>query len=266
MSIACAGRFVAGVGGTRRRVGSPVDASAKRRPTTADVAAKAGGSRALVSIIFPGRPAGGGRETRERVLRVADEIGYRPDSAARLLARGRSRTLGVMFTVHQTFHSDLIAGICPEAERLGYDVLLSAATHSREEAKAVEALLGHRCEAVILLGSDADAAHLDERTRTSYGHRPDQCLPGRDAPPRTGVRGASHSRRTHRAVRHRDGRVAPDGARARAAPADCGSRGQRPPCVGAVDVVRRGRESTSHTTCPSSGTTTVTSPTSCRSA
>ncbi|MFE7902836.1 LacI family DNA-binding transcriptional regulator [Streptomyces sp. NPDC057424] len=127
----------------------------------ADVAEKAGVSRALVSIIFRNQP-GAGQETRERVLRVADEIGYRPDSAARLLARGRSRTLGVMFTVQQTFHTDLITGIYPEAERLGYDVLLSGATHGRSEAKAVEALLSHRCEAVILLGSDAGSAYLDE--------------------------------------------------------------------------------------------------------
>ena len=127
----------------------------------ADVAEKAGVSRALVSIIFRNQ-AGASRETRERVLRVADEIGYRPDSAARLLARGRSRTLGVMFTVHQTFHTDLITGIYPEAERLGYDVLLSGATHGRSEAKAVEALLSHRCEAVILLGPDAEPDYLAE--------------------------------------------------------------------------------------------------------
>ncbi|NUP41378.1 MAG: LacI family DNA-binding transcriptional regulator [Streptomyces sp.] len=140
----------------------------------ADVAERAGVSRALVSIVFRNQP-GASQETRERVLRVADEIGYRPDSAARLLARGRSRTLGVMFTVHQTFHSDLIEGIYPEAERLGYDVLLSAAAEGRSETKAVEALLGHRCEAVILLGSGAVPGYLDElRQRAvtvSVGHR-----------------------------------------------------------------------------------------------
>ncbi|MFI6249722.1 LacI family DNA-binding transcriptional regulator [Streptomyces sp. NPDC051016] len=126
----------------------------------ADVADRAGVSRALVSIVFRNQP-GASQETRERVLRVADEIGYRPDSAARLLARGRSRTLGVMFTVHQTFHTDLIEGIYPEAERLGYDVLLSAAAQGRSEEKAVEALLGHRCEALILLGPETDPAYLD---------------------------------------------------------------------------------------------------------
>jgi DNA-binding LacI/PurR family transcriptional regulator len=146
-------------------VGTQVDASGKQRPTMADVAEKAGVSRALVSIIFRNQP-GASPETRERVLRVADEIGYRPDSAARLLARGRSRTLGVMFTVHQTFHSDLIEGIYPEAERLGYDVVLSASSQGRSEAKAVEALLSHRCEALILLGPEAEPAYLEE-----LGHR-----------------------------------------------------------------------------------------------
>ena len=142
----------------------------------ADVAEKAGVSRALVSIIFRDLP-GAGRETRERVLRVADEIGYRPDNAARLLARGRSRTLGVMFTVHQTFHTDLIAGIYPEAERLGYDVLLSGTTPGRGEAKAVEALLGHRCEGLILLAPDAEPGYLDQ-----LGHRAATVSVARRAP------------------------------------------------------------------------------------
>ncbi|MBC9728214.1 LacI family DNA-binding transcriptional regulator [Streptomyces sp. TRM68367] len=128
-----------------------------------DVAQRAGVSRALVSIVFRNQP-GASQETRERVLRVADEIGYRPDNAARLLARGRSRTIGVMFIVQQTFHTDLIQGIYPEAERLGYDVLLSAATEGRSEAKAVEALLSHRCEAVIVLGPD-EPGYLDELGR-----------------------------------------------------------------------------------------------------
>ncbi|MFF5014775.1 LacI family DNA-binding transcriptional regulator [Streptomyces sp. NPDC001165] len=140
----------------------------------ADVAEKAGVSRALVSIVFRNQP-GASEETRQRVLRVADEIGYQPDSAARLLARGRSRTLGVMFTVHQTFQADLVEGIYAEAERLGDEVLLSATAPGRGEAKAVEALLSHRCEAVILLGTHADAAALDvlgKRTVTvSVGRR-----------------------------------------------------------------------------------------------
>ncbi|MFH8468319.1 LacI family DNA-binding transcriptional regulator [Streptomyces sp. NPDC017991] len=130
----------------------------------ADVAVQAGVSRALVSIVFRNQP-GASDDTRERVLRIADEIGYHPDSAARLLARGRSRTLGVMLTVHQPFEADLVEGIYPEAERLGYEVLLSANAPGRDEAKAVEALLSHRCGALILLGPGAEAAALDDLGR-----------------------------------------------------------------------------------------------------
>ncbi|MEV6105011.1 LacI family DNA-binding transcriptional regulator [Streptomyces sp. NPDC051940] len=132
----------------------------------ADVAARAGVSRALVSLVFRNQP-GASDTTRERVLRAADELGYRPDSAARLLARGRSRTIGVLLTLHHPFHADLVEAIYPEAERLGYDVLLSARAPGRDERVAAEALLSHRCEALILLGPESDAAFLAELARRS---------------------------------------------------------------------------------------------------
>lgn len=140
------------------------DGANGRRPTMADVARVAGVSRALVSLVFRNKP-GAGEETRQRVLQAADRLGYRPDTAARMLASHRSRTLGVMLTVHQPFQADLVEAIYPEAERLGYEVLLSATAPSRDERKAVEALLSHRCEALILLGPRAGADRLDALAR-----------------------------------------------------------------------------------------------------
>ncbi|WP_337824733.1 LacI family DNA-binding transcriptional regulator [Amycolatopsis sp. A1MSW2902] len=148
-----------------------------RRPTMVDVAAKAGVSRALVSLVFRDQP-GASEATRQRVLRAADELGYHPDNAARLLARGRSRTLGVVLTVHQPFDADLVEGIYPEAERLGYDVLLSASAPGRDEAKAVEALLSHRCEAVILLGPTSPQAYLAELGRRTVAVSVSRRVPG----------------------------------------------------------------------------------------
>ncbi len=132
---------------------------ASRRPTMADVANRAGVSRTLVSFILDGKP-GASDETRQRVLAVAEEIGYRPDSAARLLARGRSRTLGVLTDVRQLFQAELVTGIYPAAESIGYEVLLSAALPDRAESVPVEALLSHRCEGLILLGPTSDVADL----------------------------------------------------------------------------------------------------------
>ncbi|MCQ4118747.1 LacI family DNA-binding transcriptional regulator [Rhodococcus tibetensis] len=130
-----------------------------RRPTMADVANRAGVSRTLVSLIFSNKP-GASDETRERVLQAADEIGYRLDRAARMLARGRSRTLGVLIDVQQPFQADLIGTIYAEAEAAGYEVLLSASAPNRDERKAIEALLSHRCEGLILLGPLAEASFI----------------------------------------------------------------------------------------------------------
>ena len=131
----------------------------RRKPTMADVATRAGVSRTLVSFILDGKP-GASEATKQRVLAVAEEIGYRPDSAARLLARGRSRTFGVLMDVSQLFEADLVTGIYPAAEELGYEVLLSANLPDRDESVPIDALLSHRCGGLILLGPTSGAGYL----------------------------------------------------------------------------------------------------------
>jgi DNA-binding LacI/PurR family transcriptional regulator len=105
----------------------------------------------MVSIVLRGAP-GSRPETRERVLKAAEEIGYRPDTRARLLASESSRQLGVVFGMAGRFHADLLDGLYVAARKVGYELILSALTPSRGELTAVETLLDFRCEAVILLG------------------------------------------------------------------------------------------------------------------
>lgn len=73
---------------------APVAAPA-RRPTITDVARAAGVSIAVVSYALNGRP-GVSAATRERVLRVADEFGWRPSAAARSMRTG-PRAIGLVF-------------------------------------------------------------------------------------------------------------------------------------------------------------------------
>ena len=132
-----------------------------RRPTLADVAARAGVSTALVSIVMRGAP-GASAATRERVRRAAHEIGYRPDTRARLLRSSRSRLLGVVFGVQHAFHGDLLAGLYDAAEEAGYELALSAVTPGRGEQRAVDSLLRDRCEALVLLGPQTPTAALTD--------------------------------------------------------------------------------------------------------
>src|SRR4051812_33729459 len=133
--------------------------TADRRPTLADVAAAAGVSIALASIVVRDAP-GASSQSRHRVLQAASKLDYRPDARARMLRSSRSRLLGVVFGVHHDFHADLIGGLYPAAERLGYELALSAVTPTRNEHSAVTGLLYDRCEALILLGPRAPTTEL----------------------------------------------------------------------------------------------------------
>ena len=131
----------------------------ERRATLTDVARRAGVSKSLVSLVMRDEP-GASAETRRRVLDVAAELGYQPDSRARLLRSGRSRLLGVVFGIQHPFHADLVTGLYSAARETGYELALSAVTAERGESEAITGLLQDRCEALILLGPQSSTASL----------------------------------------------------------------------------------------------------------
>jgi DNA-binding LacI/PurR family transcriptional regulator len=133
----------------------------QRRPTLEDVAERAGVSRALVSIVMRD-VAGASEQTRERVRRAADEIGYRPDPRARRLRQHRTKLLGVTFTAGQEFHADLVDGVYVAAEELGYDVVLSGVTPHRDEPRALRTLIDDRCEGLVLIGPEMPVRRLGD--------------------------------------------------------------------------------------------------------
>ncbi|MEV5845870.1 LacI family DNA-binding transcriptional regulator [Streptomyces sp. NPDC051985] len=143
---------------------SAVGSERKGRPTMADVARAAGMSTALVSIVIRGVP-GASDETRRRVLRIADELGYVPDHRAQKLRRSSSRVLGVVFELQQPFHGDLVEHLYAAAARHGYEAVISAVAPSRAESTAVNALLRERCEAAVLLGSRLSDEELERLAR-----------------------------------------------------------------------------------------------------
>lgn len=130
-----------------------------QRPRLEDVAARVGVSTASVSLVLRGAP-GPSAATRERVLEAAAELGYRADRTASMLARRRRHLLGLMLDVRNPFHAELAEEIQDEADRAGYEVVLSTLTRGRNEDRAIETLLDFRCEALILLGPDAPARAL----------------------------------------------------------------------------------------------------------
>lgn len=135
-------------------------------PTMADIAAHLGVSRQLVSLVLRDAP-GASEKTRRRVLEAAKELGFSPHIGARSLRRARSKDLGVIFTPSHSTEPEIVEHIYPAAAARRYDVILSAQTATRSTGQAVEELLGHRCAALIVIGSDLDHAGLREVGRRS---------------------------------------------------------------------------------------------------
>ena len=87
-----------------------------KRPTIAEIAARAGVSIGAVSYALNGRP-GVSEATRRRVLEVAAEFGWHPSSAARALSDGKAGVLGLIIDRPartlgiEAFFMQLISGI-----------------------------------------------------------------------------------------------------------------------------------------------------------
>ncbi|GAA1247894.1 LacI family DNA-binding transcriptional regulator [Prauserella halophila] len=141
------------------------DCEPTRRPTMADVAARAGVSRQTVSLVLGDKP-GPNPHTREHVLRAAEDLGFHTDTAAQLLRRARSRQLGVLFTMEHSLDPLVIEGLYAAAAGLDYSIVLSAILPTRGVRQAVDELLGLRCEAIILIGLSIESpAHLTKIAR-----------------------------------------------------------------------------------------------------
>ncbi|MDL4774294.1 MULTISPECIES: LacI family DNA-binding transcriptional regulator [Thermomonosporaceae] len=131
-------------------------------PTLEDVAARAGVSRALVSLVMRGSPKVG-EERRAAVLAAARELGYRPNAMARGLAAGRTGIVGVLLAdLHQPLYARIHDGLADEAARRDVRLLLTTGRgRPALERAAVEDLLDLRLDGLVLAGPRIAAADLD---------------------------------------------------------------------------------------------------------
>lgn len=77
-------------------------------------------------------------ETRSLVMQAAQEMGYVPNRAARMLRRQRSDTIGYILPAeaprfYDPFFSEFIAGLADEAAEKGFDLLVSTAVPGVED-------------------------------------------------------------------------------------------------------------------------------------
>lgn len=135
-----------------------------RPATMADVARQVGVSRQLVGLVFSGRP-GVGAETEARIRQAAKDVGYRPNRAAQSLRSDSTKYIGLVFHTSESSMNELLPALYSEAKTAGFDLILSAVSADHDEATAVDGLLGHRCNGLILIAPQMNVTRLQKLAR-----------------------------------------------------------------------------------------------------
>ncbi|MEP9372807.1 LacI family DNA-binding transcriptional regulator [Mesorhizobium sp. KR1-2] len=126
------------------------------------VAQRAGVSRSAVSRTFtPG--ASVSPETREKVMRAAEELGYQVNDLARGLLANASRLVGLVVTKPEVgFRAHLMAALSRALIRRGnVPIIIDTGQTEPELDAARKALFGYRAEATIILSGSPPSSFVD---------------------------------------------------------------------------------------------------------
>ncbi|PRR79665.1 LacI family DNA-binding transcriptional regulator [Clostridium vincentii] len=125
--------------------------------TIVEVAEKAKVSVATVSRVTNGNyPVK--KETRERVLKVIDELNYIPNMQARELTQKRSTTVGVVVpSINNMFFPEVFTGIEAKLKDHNYSLILTCSNNDNiEEKKCVNNLLSRNVSGIIVVDPNTD--------------------------------------------------------------------------------------------------------------
>ncbi len=128
----------------------------ERKVRLQDIAEQAGVSRAAVGHILNNSGADCVRvskETREKILKIAKELGYRPNRAAQHLRGMPTRLIGVLLdTVNLAVFSARLAAIEAEAHARGYRLMIGQAHHDPTEISTyLDDFADHGMDAILCL-------------------------------------------------------------------------------------------------------------------
>jgi len=132
------------------------------KTTIKDIANIANVSPTAVSMVINKRK-GVGKETRSKILKIAEELNYIPNAAARSLIKKQSRTIGLIITdIADPFYPELAKSIVDKANACGYNIILChTGGNVDSERRSVISLMSHGVDGIIFSSVLCDDPNLD---------------------------------------------------------------------------------------------------------
>ena len=105
-----------------------------------DIAEAAGVSTALVSFVLNGKRKEYrvGEETAQRILKIANDMNYQPNLAAKSLRSGKTKTIGLVVSdISNPFFSQLARVLEDEAAKQNYTVLFGSSDENKDKMNSL---------------------------------------------------------------------------------------------------------------------------------
>lgn len=154
----------------------PVGPGPSSEPTIRSVAARAGVSKSLVSLVLQGSPKVS-RVRRQAVLRAIDELGYRPNATARSLSQRTPGAVGVLVNdLRNPWFVRCLEGLNAGLRPSGLGILLGdRRLDDAESEPMLNRFIDMRLDGLVLMGTMPTSPTLEEAAKrlptVMVGHR-----------------------------------------------------------------------------------------------
>jgi LacI family transcriptional regulator len=144
---------------------------ARKKVTIREIAEVANVSLSTVSRALRGDPRAN-QETVQRVLRVARDLNYYPDSLAKSLRQSRTNTIGIIFNdLNNPFYSEILGVIGAILNRGSYSMIISYSHYDAAQERAnIMSMLSKRVDGIILspINDQSENVRLLEENGVEY--------------------------------------------------------------------------------------------------
>jgi len=130
--------------------------------TLKDVAQRASVSTSTASRILQGEPIRISPETRERVLKAAEELEYRPNLLARGLRKRSTHTIGVIIPdIQNPVYSQMILGAEEVAQEHGFALIVMHSGSEHRRKAFLDMLSSDRVDGILVADATLDDGTLE---------------------------------------------------------------------------------------------------------
>ncbi len=138
-----------------------------KKSSLEDVAKALGVSKTLVSMVLNGKATqyGISKKTEEKVWKMVDEMGFKPNATARKLRTGKSNVLGLIVAdISNPFYAKIARSVEDAANKKGYHMLIcSSDENPKREADLISILADQHQVDGLIISSTLDNSQMFDR-------------------------------------------------------------------------------------------------------